>query len=389
MNVDRTIKLKLDMSEESKETLRQTMVLSNQVFNEIAKYGFDNHTCSKVSIHHATYYDIRGKYPALPCSILQGIRDVACEALKGVELKKLPESKQYSAIRYNKRVCNINLSRKAVTLASTTGRVKATFPVPEYYRQYLTWEIRTSTLGYNRQHDVFYLHVTIRKQSPEPSGNRVLGIDRGIVNIAVASNNKFFNSKPIKNVRAKYAYLRAKLQGKGTRSAKRLLRKISGREERFVRDVNHCISKAVVAMPYDVFAIEDLNSIKVQSRTRGVVFTRKLNNWSFFELEQFLQYKAEALGKSVVSIDPRYTSQKCSNCGHIYKGNRKGNSFHCVKCGFQIHADLNAARNIANLGISEVSRLHVNQPYATCDEVKARKGIETEHSYRPPDISRG
>ncbi len=389
MNVDRTIKLKLDISEEGKETLKQTMVLSNRVFNEIAKYGFDNHTCSKVSIHHATYYDIRGKYPELPCSILQGIRDVACEALKGVELKKLPESKQYSAIRYNKRVCNINFSRKAVTLASTKGRVKATFPIPEYYRQYLTWEIRTSTLRYNRQQDVFYLHVTIRKQSPEPSGNRVLGIDRGIVNIAVASNNKFFNSKSIKNVRAKYAYLRARLQGKGTRSAKRLLMKISGREERFVRDVNHSISKAIVAMPYDVFAIEDLNSIRVQSRTRGVVFTRKLNNWSFFELEQFLQYKAEALGKSVVSIDPRYTSQKCSNCGHIYKGNRKGNSFHCVKCGFQIHADLNAARNIANLGISGVSRLSVNQPNVTCDEVEARKGIETEHSYMPPDIRRG
>ncbi|MCZ7373057.1 MAG: transposase, partial [Candidatus Methanoperedens sp.] len=377
-------KLKLELSEVDKETLRQTMTLGNKVFNEIARYGFENHTCSKVSIHHETYYDIRSRHPELPCSILQGIRDVACEALKGVDLKNLPESKQYSAIRYNNRVCNINLSRKTVTLASTKGRVKATFPIPEYYRQYLEWELRTSTLGYNRQKDIFYLHVNIRKQSPEPVGDKVLGIDRGIVNIAVTSNNKFFNSKPVKNVRAKYAYLRAKLQGKGTRSAKRLLRKIRRKEERFVTWVNHNISKEIAAMPYDMFAIEDLTSIRVQSRTKGVEFTRKLNNWAFFELEQFLRYKAEAIGKTVVSIDPRYTSQKCSVCGHIYKGNRKGNSFKCVKCGFQIHADLNAARNIADIGKSGIGRLTVTQPYITCDEVEARKGIDAEHSYNAP-----
>ncbi len=390
MNVDRTIKLKLDLSEYDKETLKLTMSMSNHVFNEIARYGFENHTCSKVSIHHATYYDIRGRYPELPCSLLQGIRDVACEALKGVELKKLPKSKQFSAIRYNKRVCNINLLKQTVTLASIKGRVKATFPIPEYYKQYLVWEIRTSTLGYNKQQDTFYLHVTIRKPSPEPSrDNEVLGIDRGIVNIAVTSSNDFFSSKSIKNVRAKYAYLRAKLQSKGTRSAKKLLRKISRKEERFVTWVNHNISKEIAAMPYDVFAIEDLTSIRVQSRTKGVEFSRKLNNWSFYQLEQFLRYKAEAVGKTVVTIDPRYTSQKCSKCGHIYKGNRKGNSFHCVRCGFQIHADLNAARNIAVLGKSGNGRLTVTQPHIACDDAEARKGIDAEHSYNAPHLSAG
>ena len=384
MNVERTITFKLDMSDESKETLRQTMVLSNQIFNEIASYGFENHTCSKVSVHHATYYPIREKYPEIPCSIVQGIRDVACEALKGVELNKLPVSKQFSAIRYNKRVCNVNLSKKHVTLASIKGRVKATFLIPKYYGKYIAWELRTSTLSYNKQHDTFYLHVTIHKQSPESVGDKVLGIDRGIVNIAVTSNNHFFNSKPIKNVRAKYAYLRAKLQNKGTKSAKKLLRKISGKEERFVSWVNHNISKEIVAMPYDIFAIEDLTSIRVQNRTRGIDFTRKLNNWAFYELEQSIRYKAEAMGKSVVTIDPRYTSQKCSVCGHIYKGNRKGNSFKCVKCGFQIHADLNAARNIAIIGISGDSRLTVTQPYIACDDAEARKGIDAEHSDNAP-----
>ncbi len=137
-------------------------------------------------------------------------------------------------------------------------------------------------------------------------------------------------------------------------------------------------------MPFDIFAIEDLTGIRVQNRTKGTDFTRKLNNWSFYELEQFLRYKAEAMGKSVVTIDPRHTSQKCSVCGHIHKGNRKGHSFKCVKCGFQIHADLNAARNIAVLGISGNGRLPVTQPYIACDEVEACKGIDTEHSDNGP-----
>jgi IS605 OrfB family transposase len=382
--MDRTVKLKLNLSDESKETLRQTMILGNQVFNEIARYGFENHTCSKVSVHHATYYCIREKHPELPCSILQGIRDVACEALKGLDLKKLPVSKPFSAIRYNKRVHRINLLKQNVSLSSIKGRVTATFSFPEYYRQYLNWEFKTSTLRYSRQQNTFYLHVVIHKPSPEPVGDKVLGIDRGIVNIAVTSNNRFFNSKAVKNVRAKYAFLRAKLQSKGTKSAKKLLKKISIKEQRFVSEVNHCISKDIVAMPFDIFAIEDLTSIRVQSRTRGIDFTRKLNNWAFYELDQFIRYKSEAMGKSVVTIDPRYTSQKCSVCGHIHKGNRNGHSFKCVKCGFNIHADLNAARNIAVLGISGNGRLSVTQPYIVCDEVEAHLGIDTEHSDNAP-----
>lgn len=379
--MEKTIKLKLDLLEKDKETLRQTMTMSNKVFNEIVAYGFEHHICSKVSVHKATYYSIRSKYPEIPSSILQGIRDVACEALKGLDLKKLPVSKQYSAVRYNKRVCNINLHNNSVTLASIKGRVKGAFPIPEYYKQYLSWELRTSTLSYNKQKNVFYLHVTIHKQSPEPSGDRVLGIDRGIVNIAVTSNNQFFNARNIKNVRAKYTYLRTKLQSKGTKSAKKLLKKISGKEQRFVSAVNHCISKEIVAMPYDIIAVEDLTGIRM-NKGKCKDFSRKLNSWAFYELEQFLSYKAEAIGKNIIKVDPGYTSQKCSRCGHIHKGNRKGHSFRCLKCGFQIHADLNAARNIAFIGKTDIGRLTVTQPYIACNDTGV--GILVEHSDNAP-----
>ena len=361
MNVDRTIKLKLSVSEEDKETLKQTITIFNTVFNEVAEYGFENKTYSKVSIHHATYKQIREKYPELPSSLVQGARDVACEALKGVKLKHLPKAKTYSSIRYNQRVITYYLRYGKVSLATINGRIKATFNVPEYYRDYINWEVRSSTLKYDVRKDAFFLHVVFRTESPKPSGDKVLGIDRGIVNIAVCSNNVFFNGKQIKKVRAKYAFLRTKLQSKGTKSAKRLLRKISGKEKRFVTNTNHCISKTIVNMPYDIFALEDLTSIRVQSR-KGKDFTRKLNNWAFYQLAQFIEYKAEALGKSVIYIDPRFSSQKCSKCGDIRKSNRKGNSYHCKACGFQLHSDLNAALNIAQAGISCLSRLSVNQP---------------------------
>ena len=359
--MDRTLKLKLELSDEDKESLMQTVVLFNQVFNEVAEYGFEKRTHSKVSVHNATYKDIRGRHPELPSSLIQGARDVACEALKGVKLKRLPESRPYSAIRYNKRVIRIVFEHGFATVASINGRVKVSFSIPEYYEQYIDWETRSSTLRYDIRNDVFYLHVVIRTESPKPSGDTVIGIDRGIVNIAVCSNNVFFNSKEVKNTRAKYAYLRKELQSKGTKSAKRLLKKISRKERRFVTDVNHCIAKEIVNMPFDVVALEDLTSIRVNKR-RGKNFNRKLNNWSFYQLEQFIRYKAEALGKQVVSVDPRYSSQKCSKCGHTYKGNRDGSSYRCRNCGFQIHADLNAARNIAQACISCLSRLSVNQP---------------------------
>lgn len=149
----------------------------------------------------------------------------------------------------------------------------------------------------------------------------------------------------------------------GSKSAKRHLKKLSRKEKRFVTNVDHCISKTIVNTPYDIFALEDLTSIRVQSR-KGKEFNRKLNNWSFYQLAQFLEYKAEALGKSVIYIDPRYSSQKCSKCGNIKKSNRKGNSYHC-SCGLDIHADLNASRNIAQAGISCLSRVSVNNPNVT------------------------
>jgi IS605 OrfB family transposase len=354
----RSLTFKLRVSEEDVAKLLGTMQEYTKAFNTCAKWGYENRTWNKVENHKATYRAIR-ESGRLPSSLVQGARDCACEALKAVKCEALPERKPLAAMRYNRRVATVNLLHGIVTLATVEGRVKATFGIPQHYRQYLGWTIRSSTLSYRGD---FYLHVSVEAGAPASvSDVRVLGIDRGIRNIAVCSDNTFFNGKAIKNTRAHYAKLRGELQAKGTRSARRKLKRMSRRERRFVADVNHCIAKAIVAKDYTVYALENLTKIRVQKR-RGKEFDRKLNNWSFYQLEQFLRYKAEAAGKQVVLVDSRYTSQKCSRCGHTYKGNRDGSDFLCRACGFHVHADLNASRNIAQAGISGMGRLPVNQP---------------------------
>ncbi|MGC8630777.1 MAG: transposase, partial [Thermoplasmata archaeon] len=121
---------------------------------------------------------------------------------------------------------------------------------------------------------------------------KVLGIDRGIKNIAVLSNNIFFNSKHLREVKGRYRFLKAKLQHSGTRSAHRKLKKISGRERRFVRDVNHVISKDIVSLPYDVFALEALNPATMKQNGKGKKFRKMLGSWSPSELQKFIEYKA-------------------------------------------------------------------------------------------------
>lgn len=158
------------------------------------------------------------------------------------------------------------------------------------------------------------------------------------------------------------------LQSKGTKSAKRKLKRMAGKERRFVSDTNHCLSKEIANSDFKVFAIENLK--KISNSNRGRKFNGKLGNWSFKQFETYLQYNLEALGKLLIKVNPKYTSQTCSKpeCNHTEKSNRNGSIFKCKKCGYELHSDLNASRNIVKLGISEFNRLYVNQPIVASQE---------------------
>ena len=144
-------------------------------------------------------------------------------------------------------------------------------------------------------------------------------------------------------------------------------------------NTNHCISKAIVNKPFDVFALEKLGISK--KKKSGKHFNRKLGGWSFAELQLFIQYKAEAKSKCVVLVNPKHTSQRCSKCGFVDKRNRSGLGFRCGNCGFSLNADLNASRNIGVLGKSEYLRFFVNEPNVASSE--ASPTDVADGSYKP------
>ena len=210
---------------------------------------------------------------------------------------------------------------------------------------------------------VFYLYATCEIEEAEPL---VVEDVLGVVNIAVDSDREIHSASHINNVRHRHRRLRAKLQAKGARSAKRKLKKLSGKERRFAKDVNHRISKQLIAKAKDTnraIALEDLRGIRSRVTVRRSQ-RASLHSWTFFQLRTFLTYKAKRAGVPVFLVDPPNTSRTCPACGYVHKANRPNQStFSCVVCGCAGLADHIAAVNIPR-------RAAVNQPIVARYEAK-------------------
>ena len=173
--------------------------------------------------------------------------------------------------------------------------------------------------------------------------------------------------------RIKFLNLRKRLQHKGTLSAKRLLRKLSGRENRWMRNVNFCAIKAIINFAKEnnvsYIGIEDLTNIRNSSKKLSKNIRRTINSWAFYQFKEILCYKTKMNRMSVIPVDPRFTSQACSKCGYVNKENRKSQKcFKCLSCGYTHNADINAASNIELLiriiRSNELSRGDINHPDA-------------------------
>ena len=185
-----------------------------------------------------------------------------------------------------------------------------------------------------------------------------LGVDLGIVNIAVDSDGTVHSGEAVEKVRRKHQTSRKTRQRKGTKRAKKRLKKLAGKEARFRKQENHRISKTIVAVAKGTgrgIALEDLKGI----RDRTTVGRRQRNRhsgWSFFQLRAFVEYKAALAGVPVITVDPRNTSRTCSVCGHCEQSQPPTrDTFLCKHCGYSSNADLNSARNLAGLGRSNAA----------------------------------
>jgi len=368
MKLTRTIKLKLDIPEIE---ILSTVQAYTKAYNLICQQGWQDSDYNAISLHHKTYKTVREQFN-LPSQLAISARTKATESLKSVRSKIIkkkkatqPVSKQCS-IRYDKNSITIWFDKEKISLLTIDGRKKYPIQIPDYFKQYITWN-KCSTELFIRNHTVFLNIVVSTEKTNIPTNDHYVGIDRGIKKIAVTSEKQFYSGSEIKRITDKYEKLKSKLQSKGTKSAKRHLKKLSKKVNRYRRDVNHCIAKQIVDSinPGSTVILEELTGIRQNVRLRKKQRT-EVHKWNFYQFEQFLKYKAEEKGIQIEYVSARYTSQKCSKCSHISRSNRKNQSqFKCIKCSYQLNADLNAAFNIKQNyldSISYLSRAVVNQP---------------------------
>jgi IS605 OrfB family transposase len=277
--------------------------------------------------------------------------------------KSQRQFKKTGSIAYDDRILYYKLVDKTVSIWTIDGRLKLSFlagPKQLVLLQTLRGEANLVLRKGN-----FFLFQTC--EVPEPPGfdpDDFLGIDFGVVNIAVDSDAEVFSGSVINNIRSRNRALRQKLQKKGTKSAKRLLKNRSKKEALFARHINHCVSKELVAKAERTsrgIAIEDLKGIRKRIRARKPQRSN-LHSWSFFQLRRFLEYKAKRAGVLVQIVDPRNSSRECPACGHIDKRNRKSQAeFSCIQCGNSGLADYFAALNLRNRGRAAINRPNVAQ----------------------------
>jgi len=372
--MQRTIRIQLKPDIEAANVLAQTIEQYTWSFNAVSKHGWENDLANGVELHKATYYDHRA-ITGLPAQLVCAARVKATEALKSAKtLKKkgktvnCPASKR-CPVRYDARSYTVWFDRSEVTILSLKGRVKLTFELAEYYRQYLSWKNTSADLLQDRK-GRWWLHVVMEVETPQTSAtDEVVGVDLGIVSPAVDSRGSKYGSDHWKEIEDRTFELRRRLQSKGTKSAKRHLKKLSGRQRRFRKDCDHVLSKRLARSVQSgaTLVFEDLTNIRGRAKM-GKAGRRRLHGWSFAQFQAFVTYKAEARGVNVGFVDPRYTSQKCSKCGHIERGNRPSQAkFRCKKCEFECHADYNAAMNVRADFLK--LRASVNVPIVVCPEM--------------------
>ncbi|MBI4552615.1 MAG: IS200/IS605 family element transposase accessory protein TnpB [Candidatus Latescibacteria bacterium] len=350
-----TLALKLQPSPDQADALTRTMTAFNAACNAIAEVAYRERSANKVKLQKLVYYDIRTRFDLSAQLTVRAIAKVA-EAYKRDKTRQ-PRFRPTGAITYDQRILSFKgLDR--VSLLTLDGRQLISFIYGMYQAARLDRIKGQADLVVCDE--VFYLYATIDVPEPpltEPS--EFLGVDLGIVNLATDSDGTVQSGKTVQSVRHHHARLRQKLQSKGTKSAKRLLKKRRRKETRFQRDVNHCLSKRLVAIAQDTgrgLALEDLTGIRDQIRLRRAQ-RRSQHRWAFRQLRAFIEYKARLAGVSVVLVNPRHTSRMCPACGHCEKANRRSQSrFSCVACSFAANADVVAAMNIG--------RAAVNQPHA-------------------------
>lgn len=386
------IKIKLNILEPNDGMkFSKTMEQYRSACNYVSKYLFDNNfPLNKNEVQKIIYNTIRGKFNLKSQMTISCIRSVIAH-YKAVKTQMARRPYKYQDIntgKWYREIQDLTWLQKPITfnrpqidlqrnrdwsylnsgqlsINTLDSRVKVN-PICHGFDQYFdgTWKFGLAKLL--KTGGKWYLHISATKEVTDfdnQTVKHVVGIDRGLRFLVTTYDEQgktsFFSGKTVIRKRAKYQKLRAKLQAKGTKSAKRRLKKLSGRENRWMTDVNHRLSKTLVRKfgTNTLFVLEDLTGVSFERTNLPKALRNQNSSWAFYQLEQFLTYKAHLNNSKVIEVSAKYTSQRCPKCGTIKKSNRNHDlhEYRCSNCGYRSNDDRIGAMNIQLLGTQYIS----------------------------------
>jgi IS605 OrfB family transposase len=405
MEVRRTVPVKLDVTESDAVLLHGTIDQFRDAANYVVRHARNDDgyvITSKHRLHDRTYREVR-EATDLHANLVQAARSCAADALNSV-VAKWKRGKHASLPRftspfleYDKRSATFH--DDYTSLSTVGGRITAEYILPGEDRdtphsQYLfsdEYEKTGATLHYRETADEFYLHVRTKADVdvPEPPENgTVLGVDLGVENIAVTSTGVFWSGSELDHWHREYEKRRASMQQKGTRYAHEAIQRVgeteTGRFKQMLHRVANGIVREAVEGGCSHIAFEDLTDIRER-----LPHAKRLHEWAFRCLYEYVVYKAAESGVVVERVNPQYTSQCCSHtdCGFTHPSNRPSQDlFCCQKCGYEIHADYNAAKNI---GFKLLRSLHMSSDGDAPVGVRINTGTLNTSGFTPaPDLVR-
>lgn len=359
-----TAKLQILVNPSDKQILCNTMKAYSNACNYVSEYIYKTHNLSRYSVQENTYYQVREVFGLRSQMAVSCVRTVIAKYKTILENQKewiKPVFRRPQLDLVWNRDYSLNTKNDIFSVNTLGGRIKVSF-YKKGFERYFANDCKFGTAKLVNKHGKFYLHIPVTCEISELKKSEisnVVGIDRGIRFLAVTydSNGKsvFYDGNIVKQKRAHHKALRKQLQKVGTPSSRRRLKAIGQRENRWMQDVNHQVSKALVETNPDgtMFVIEDLTGIRsaterVKEKNRYISVS-----WSYYDLEQKLSYKALGHHQLVKKVNPAYTSQTCPKCSHTEKANRnkKIHFFCCKNCGYKSNDDRIGAMNLHRMGI--------------------------------------
>ncbi len=353
-NMKLTLKIKLLPNDAQFKSLKNTLIEANSACDYISEVSFKKRIFNQFKIHKETYHIVKESFNLSAQMVVRCISKVA-DSYK-IDKKVKREFKPLGGIAYDSRI--LTYLKDTVSIWTVDGRLKGIKFIC-HNKNYLPYIKGEADLILNK--GKFYLFQTVEIPDEEIKDvEEFIGVDFGLTDIAVTSDGKKHSAEWLNKYREKKQRIRSSIQSKGTKSSKRLLKRLSGREKTTATIINHTIAKSIVSSAKEQekgISIEDLTNIRFTSKNRNKTFRTKLGKWNFSQLRSFLTYKCMINGVKIAIVNPRYTSQTCYCCKHI--GKRTNKVFECTNTNCKVEkidADYNASMIISLLGAS------VNKP---------------------------